>query len=295
MLREFLGPVWLAVLSGTFIAVIAYGRRGAWQAWPRWPFAVFGFSLVIWSVSSAHTDGAAWISDVVFVKLFGAGALIAAALAAFLGSRWRAKASVLVGHAARSLEDGIGAARAGESAVGLFEGRLASGEPVTSPSGVLCAFYDAELRALASRGARGALLAVDRGQASAIFLRGERCQARLAFAPGSVLAPVQVRRCRLSGRLSCASDSVLASGLPPTDALSYERVGKIGEKCLVVGRVVRGTSEGSYLLKGPAGGPALVALDEEVAIAGRRLLMRGYGLFAMAASLVVLAAFMLAA
>jgi hypothetical protein len=294
MVRELLGPVWLAVLAGTVIAAAAYGRREAWSSWPRWPFAVLGLAFAVWSVSSARAFGQAWIADVVVVRLVGAGALIAAALAAFLGSRARAKASLLVSQAPRAIEQGIAAARTGAGELGVFEGRLASAEPVAAPSGVLCAFYDAELRALSSSGQRGALLAVDKGHASAIFLRGERCQARVAFAPGSVLARVRVRRCRLSGRLSCASDSVLATGLPPTDALSYERLGKIGEKCLVVGRIVKGTQEGTYLVKGPGGGPALVALEDGVALAGKRLLMRGYGLFSAAASLVVIAAYLLA-
>ena len=50
-------------------------------------------------------------------------------------------------------------------------------EPVTSPGGVVCAFYDAELRSTGDQGRKGPLISQEKAYALLITVRGERAEA----------------------------------------------------------------------------------------------------------------------
>ena len=82
-------------------------------------------------------------------------------------------------------------------------------------------------------------------------------------------------------------------GAPPEEALSYERVGKLGEACLVVGELHKGPAPGSYVLRGLQGGPAMVLLGQESVGSGQQLARRAWGFFSAAGALSVVAAFVL--
>ncbi|MFY0577367.1 hypothetical protein ACN28S_26335 [Cystobacter fuscus] len=145
----------------------------------------------------------------------------------------------------------------------MYRGRLAASDQVTSPSGVVCAFYEAELRGVTPGGGKGSLLSVERASAPVVRMRGEKTEAALSFSPGLVLAPLRVRPC-LVGRPAEVAPGLDApvEGAPPEEALSYERVGKLGEECLVVGELRPGPVAGGYELRGRQGGPAMVILGE---------------------------------
>jgi hypothetical protein len=165
---------------------------------------------------------------------------------------------------------------------------------VASPGGIVCALYDAELREPSPGKTKGPLLSVDRAAAGVIYVRGERCRARVAFAEGSLWATPEPRRCRVDGRISWAQGSVLASGVARMEVVSHEKVARLGGPCAVVGRLDRGLTEGTYVLKGPQGGPALLVLGEELAAPARRLFGRAWALFGASAVLCVLGAWLIA-
>lgn len=293
--RILLGPLWVAALAGGWVAAVAYGRREAWSQWPRWPFLVGGLALFLGALLTGRIGGEGGISAETLGRGVGLGVLVFAALLAFLGSRSRARATLLLAHAPLSLDEAVDRVRAGmPPPPGAFSGRIGAADQVASPGGVMCAVYEAELRQFSSHGVKGALLSLERASASLVYVRGERSRAKVAIAEGSLWAPVQVRRCWLNGRLSVAEDSALASGVPPMDAVSHEKVAKLGEPCVVVGRLARGLADGSYVIKGPHGGPAMIALGEEVTRSGRRLFARAWMLFVASAALSVLAAWLIA-
>lgn len=293
--RVLLGPLWMAALAGGWVAAVAYGRREAWSRWPLWPFALGGLAAFLAALLTGHALGTEWLSAQVLLKGLGVAVLVGAALLAFLGSRARARATLLLARAPLGLDEAIDRVRAGKPPPpGVFAGRIGSSDQVASPGGVVCALYEAELRELSHRGVKGALLSLERAGSPVVYVKGERCRAKVAFAEGSLWAPVRERRCRLNGRLSVADGSALASGAPPIDAVSHEKVAKLGEPCVVVGRLTRGIAEGTYVIKGPRGGPALIALGEEIARAGKRLFARAWILFIASAALCVLAAWLIA-
>jgi hypothetical protein len=197
---------------------------------------------------------------------------------------------VLRAQAPRSLDEGVAALRADRSpGWGVYRGRLGSSEQLMSPGGVVCVFYEAELRGAMPDGSKGPLLSVERGYAPLVLVRGERVEVVVGFSPQQLLAPVGIRRCGPG-----VGPGVLVEGRRPEEAaLSYERVGKPGEECLVVGELRRGRVEGAYELRGRQGGPALVILGAERAGTGAVLARQAWGLFMLAGALVVLAAWML--
>ena len=85
----------------------------------------------------------------------------------------------------------------------------------------------------------------------------------------------------------------LVQGKPVEEVLSYERVGKLGEACLVVGELQRGPAPGSYVLRGKQGGPAMLVLGTEGVGTGQHLARRAWGFFSAAGALSVAAAFVL--
>jgi len=215
-------------------------------------------------------------------------------LAAFLtesGVRQRSRAEILLAVAPQDVDEAVAALpRAGKP--GVFRGRLAARGPVTSPAGLVCAFYESELRAAQPDG-KGTLLTQERAQAALVCLRGERHEAVLSFSPSALLAPVEPRRCSASASMASMDPRVLAGAEPVAEATSHERVGRIGEPCLVVGRLVPGLAKGRYALHGLQGGPALLVLGTDAEAAAAQLARRAWALIAGSAALTVSAAFLL--
>nr|WP_239988891.1 hypothetical protein [Corallococcus macrosporus] len=213
--------------------------------------------------------------------------------------------------------------RAGHSpGWGVYHGVLDAEAPLTSPGGVACVFFDAEVREVAADGRRGALLSRERAYAPVLALRGQRVRATVSFSPASLMAPVEVRRCKaLPGTVPASwyqtaqpeGPGAAAPGgmsVPSTadarpgpaaawgpgaepEALSWERVGTAGESCLVVGELRRGPAEGSYVLGGRDGGPALVVLGPQAPATSGTLARRAWRHFAAAGVLSMAAAVVL--
>jgi hypothetical protein len=86
---------------------------------------------------------------------------------------------------------------------------------------------------------------------------------------------------------------LLTEERPEEAALSYERVGKLGEECLVVGELSE-DAEGTYVLRGREGGPAMVVLGNAGPGTGAVLARRAWSLFTAAGALTVAAAWIFA-
>jgi hypothetical protein len=293
--RMMLAPLYAAALSGIVIAAFAFGRKDAREFMPRWPLAWFGLlAAVSLMVATDYGPESLRVSLDTAGRGVGVGLLALAAGLALLGSRARLRADSLRGSAPRSIDEAVAELRAGrEPGWGVYQGRLGASDPVTSPSGVVCAFYDAELRTVGPQGRKGSLISQDKAYSLLITVRGERAEAAVSFTPAAMIAPLQVRRCETDPRLVEPEAGELAAGQPVEEVLAYERVGKIGEPCLVVGELHRGPAPGSYVLRGKQGGPAMVVLGNEGRGTGQELARRAWGFFSAAGALSVAAAFVL--
>ena len=170
----------------------------------------------------------------------------------------------------------------------LLDGRLGSSGEVTSPGGVICAFYEAELRLVGERGEPGRLVARERAASVPLELRGLRQSVRLRFSAARAAAPVAIRRVLVP--VERDADEVPAEGeQPAVEVLSWESVGKLGARALALGKLEQ-DRDGSWRLVGIAGGAAPVifpAEQESAAAAWRSEAWRWSG---VAAPLAVLAA-----
>lgn len=290
-----LAPLYAAGLSAIVIAAFAFGRKDARAFMPRWPLVWFGvLAAVSLVVASDYVPAFMLVSLDVAGRGVGFGLLGLAAALALWGSKARLRADALQSSAPRSLDEAVAELRAGRApGWGVYQGRLGASEQVTSPSGVVCAFYDAELRTVGPQGRKGSLISQERAYALVITVRGEKAEAVVSFTPSALLAPLQVRRCLTDPRLVEPEAGELAEGRPVEEVLSYERVGKLGEPCLVVGELHRGPAPGSYVLRGRQGGPAMVLLGNEGLGTGGELARRAWGFFSAAGALSVAAAFVL--
>ncbi|MFL5349673.1 MAG: hypothetical protein ACJ8AT_33165 [Hyalangium sp.] len=290
-----LAPLYAAGLSGLVVLAFAFGRKDARTFLPRWPLAWFGLLAAVCLVLiSDYVPAAFKVSMDVMGRGAGLVLLGLAAGLALLGSRARLRADALRGSAPRSIDEAVAELRAGrQPGWGVYRGRLGASEPVTSPGGVVCAFYDAELRSTGEQGRKGPLLSQERGFSLLITVRGERTEAAVSFSPSTTLAPVRVSRCQTDPRLVEPEANELAQGKPVEEVLSYERIGKLGESCLVVGELQPGPAQGSYVLRGKQGGPAMLVLGTEGAGTGSELARRAWGFFSAAGALSVAAAFVL--
>jgi len=170
----------------------------------------------------------------------------------------------------------------------LLDGRLGSPGEVTSPGGVVCAFYEAELRRVGMRGEPGRLVARERAVSLPLELRGLRTSVRLRFSPTRAAAPVAIRRVLVG--LEQGSDEVLAEGDPPAiELLSWESVGKLGARALALGKLEQERS-GGWRLVGVAGGAAPVVLPTEQESAAAAWRSEAWRWSGVAAPLAVLAA-----
>ena len=170
----------------------------------------------------------------------------------------------------------------------LLDGRLGSPGAVTSPGGVVCAFYEAELRRVAERGEPGHLVARERAVSLPLELRGLRTSVRLRFSPTRAAAPVAIRRVLVG--IEQRSDEVPAEGEPPpVEMLSWESVGKLGARALALGKLER-ERDGGWRLVGIAGGAAPVVLPTEQESAAAAWRSEAWRWSGVAAPLAVLAA-----
>jgi hypothetical protein len=286
-MRWVLAPLYASGLGALVVAAFAFGRRDARAFMPRWPLAWFGLlALGFALVALRHGVGPlTWVAPEAVGHGVGFGLLVAAAGLSVVGSRLRGRADALRGEAPRSLEEGVAELRAGRApGWGVYRGRLASSDELTSPGGVVCAFYEAELREASPDGSKGPLLSVERAYASVLWVRGERARAAVSFSPKLLLAPTRIRRC--------------GPGVAPeggeAPVLSYERVGRLDEECRVVGELRGGPVQGVYELRGRKGGPALVLLGEACEETGATLSRRAWKLFAAAGGLTLASAWVLA-
>ena len=296
--RWAMAPFCAAGLSALMVAAVAWSRGGMKTWTPRAPLAWLGLLVGCLALVGLRQGVGPFMvmAPRVFGQGLGAALLVAAAALAVLASRIRVRADALRSEAPRGLDEGVEALRRGEAPRwGVYRGRLAASDQVTSPGGVVCAFYEAEVRGEKAEGGRGSLLSLERAYAPVLQMRGEKTQAALSFSPRLLLAPLCVRSCLVGipAELGPGLDAPV-EGAPPEKALSYERVGKLGEECLVVGELRPGPVAGGYELRGRQGGPAMVILGNSGETTGTQLARRAWGLFAAAGVLTVAAAWVLA-
>ena len=170
----------------------------------------------------------------------------------------------------------------------LVDGRLGSRGEVTSPGGVVCAFYEAELRRVGERGEPGRLVARERAVSLPLDLCGIRTSVRLRFSPTRAAAPVCIRRVLVG--IEQEQEEVPAAGDPPSvELLSWESVGKLGARALALGKLER-ERDGGWRLVGIAGGAAPVVLPTEQEAAAAAWRGEAWRWSGVAAPLAVLAA-----
>jgi len=143
----------------------------------------------------------------------------------------------------------------------VLDGRLGSTGEVTSPGGVVCAFYEAELRTVGHRGTPGRLLARERAASLPLELRGVGTSVRLRFSPSRAAAPVCIRRVLVRMEHG-AADVPAEGGSERVEVLSWESVGKLGARALALGKLERDRG-GGWRLVGIGGGAAPVVLPTE--------------------------------
>ena len=143
----------------------------------------------------------------------------------------------------------------------LLDGRLGSTGEVTSPGGVVCAFYEAELRLVGERGHPGRLVARERAASLPLELRGLRRSVRVRFSAARAAAPVCIRRVLVP--VERQTGEVPAEGeRPAVEVLSWEAVGKLGSRALALGKLEL-DRDGGWRLVGIFGGAAPVVLPTE--------------------------------
>jgi hypothetical protein len=295
-LRVLLGPFYAAALCGLCVAAFAFGRRDALRATPGRLFVWSGLAAVLvglWA-SSLGVGPAEWLSAATFGRLGGLALLVAAAGLVTWAARLRRWAELMLGGAPCSIEEGIAAVQqGGQPRAGVFKGKLGAEAQVVSPGGAVCAFYQAEVREPAADGGKGRLLSTERACPGLLYLQGERRTAAVAFDASAIVAPVRVHRCRTVGATGGGvGEGALVDGMPG-EVLSFEQVGRVGEPCLVVGRLMRGPAEGSYVVTGAGGAPPTVVLGDSALEPGRRLARRAWALMTGAAGLAAVAAMLL--
>jgi hypothetical protein len=298
--RILLAPLYATCLTALVVAAFAFGRKDAATRPWRLPLVWFGLLVVgAFCVASRFHGGTVQVlSFEVATKAAGSALLVVAAGLAVRGSRARFRADLLRASVPKSLDEAVASLRAGSApGWGVYRGSLDAADALTSPGGVPCAFYEAEVREVAEDGRKGPLLSRERAYAPVLVLRGERVRASVRFSPSTLMAPVEVRRCQAVPGTVPASwyEDVPGSQVQPPEpeALSWERVGAAGEMCLVVGELRRGSEDGSYVVCGRDGGPALLVLGPEAPVTGGMLARRAWTHFAAAGALSMAAAFVL--
>lgn len=271
--RMMLGPLYAAGCVALVVGVFTFARSEARERWQGRPvvwiaLAVVGLALV---ASRLGLAPAQLISSDTFTRIVGLGSLMCGAVALMLAFKARSRASACYQARPLSVDEAVAQVRTGGKAEGVFEGRVTCEEPVTSPGGIVCVAYEAELREARVDGARGSLVNSERAYSHVLQLTGEKLSANVALNPAALMAKTEIRRCLVARKASPVMPAaVLASGDMPTEALSWERVLRMGSRCRIVGKLERNPEAASYRIKGVAGLPPLILVDEEVARAGQR-------------------------
>jgi len=170
----------------------------------------------------------------------------------------------------------------------VLDGHLGSRGEVTSPGGVVCAFYEAELRLIGERGQPGRLVARERAASLPLELRGLRKSVALRFSPTRAAAPTRIRRVLVS--LEREAGEVPAEGERElVEVMSWESVGKLGARALALG-TLEPDRTGGWRLVGIAGGAAPVVLPAEQESAAAAWRSEAWRWSGVAAPLAVLAA-----
>ena len=220
------------------------------------------------------------------LRCAGLAVLTVAVACAGRASRLRRRSEALGSAVPSAIEGAIEAMQRGqERVIGIFSGRIGADGEVTSPGGVACAFYDASVRRKATR-ERERILALAREGRPLVWIRGERAHARVAFSARDLHAAEEVRKVSAAG-----GTAWLRPGL---EAVSRERVGRIGESCFVFGRLERGDPPGSYVIGGVDGGPATVLVGVSHAALRRAWVSASWVYFAAAATFTAISAWLLA-
>ncbi len=280
-----LTPVAVMAALGLTVAAFGWGRAGSRPHFTSRSVLLAAVGLVAVAVVLGRfgVGPTSPVGQETLGKGLGLGLLLGAAALTWRAARTRRGAELSVTAAPQALDEAAKVVRVtGKPLAGVFRGRIACDEAVTSPSGVVCAFYEAELRAPADGRRKGPLLSTERGFGTTLWLKGERTVAAVSFSPAQLTAPEELRRCTLMGRLSTGLQTALAGGDEPLEATSHERLGRLGESCLVVGELRPGPVPGSFEIRGAGRGPAPVVVGHDASVLGRGALGRAAAYFAAA-------------
>ncbi len=303
------GLMWLplCVMAAAGLTVAAWGFGGAASSGVAFPSpSTLRLRPLVWAAVAAVSVllvqvflAGPHIGAEALARLTGGGLLVAAGALTGRANRLRRSAELASAKEPLALDAAVQRAReTGRPVQGLFRGRIGSDEVVTSPSGVVCAFYDSELRAgrASVRGERsGPLLSTERGFGQTLLLKGERVTAEVAFHPSHLRAPEEIRRCTVFERISPGLRESLAEGAGiPSEVTAYERIGRLGDACLVAGELRPGSTAGTWEIRGAGSGPAPVVVGHDATVLGRSALRRAMACFAVAVSLCIGAAWLLA-
>ena len=294
-----LTPLAVMAALGLTVAAFGWGRTGSGPRVSSRTVLVGALVLVLVMVVAGRLGAgpSSLVGRDTLARVLGLAMLMGAGVLTFLAARVRRGAELSVSAAPQSLDDAARAVRAtGKPVQGIFRGRIACDEAVTSPSGVVCAFYEAELRAPADGRRKGPLLSTERGFGTTLWLKGERAMAAVSFSPAQLTAPEELRRCTMLGRVSAGLQAALADGAEPhaMEVTAFERIGRLGDSCLVVGELRAGPVPGSWEIRGAGRGPAPVVVGHNAAVLGRGALGRAATYFSAAVVLCASAAWVLA-
>lgn len=296
---SWLAPVVAGVgTAGLTVAAVSIARRDARLATPATGTlkALLALGLIV-TLLLLSRDGV--LTSVPSIELLlhalGFALLITAAARCIHAARLRTRADFLLSSAPLQVDEAV-AKSCGKALRGVFTGRVVGAEPVTSPGGIVCAAYSAELREVGSGGARGALVSTERSTPSLIPLKGERHSVYVAFSPRQWRAPKEIRRCGTllrPGAIAASGEAISGGeGDEGVEALSWERLVKMGETLLVVGTLTQVQKEGPALIRGLAsGGAAFVVAGSDARSAGEVLRREALRAYAIALGCSALAAF----
>lgn len=291
MIRWMTAPIYGAVLAGVSVLAFSLARKDARAHLQMRPFywagilAVFLFAL---AVRLGLTSASQVLSGGSVARFLAVCCIGLAAYLAFEAARLHRRAELLLSASAVPVDEAIEAFRIGRSSgTGLFSGRIDAELPVTSPGGASCAFFEAQVRQ--GEDPRGALLGAEKGDAAVVDIRGRWRTLSASLATAQVLAPTEVRRAEARGQLAFASEQ----GQPGAVALSYERTAKVGDECVVLGKI-RPLEGGGFLVGGAGGESPLIIIGQDAVSVGRRFVVRAWASFALAGGLCAASAWLLA-
>ncbi|MDQ3263994.1 MAG: hypothetical protein M3Y59_10065 [Myxococcota bacterium] len=280
-----------AVLAGCGVLAFSLARKDPRASLQLRPFywagilAVFLFALAVrlGLTSASHVLSGSSVARFVAVCCIGLAAYLALEAA-----RLHRRADLLLSAPAVPVDEAIEAFRMGRSSgTGLFQGRIDAELPVISPGGAHCAFFEAQVRQ--GQDPRGALLGAEQGDAAVVDIRGRWRMLSASLATAEVLAPTEVRRAEARGQLAFASEQ----GQPGAIALSYERAAKVGDDCVVLGKI-RPLEGGGFLVCGAGSDRPLIIIGQDAVSVGRRFVAQAWGTFAVAGGLCAASAWLLA-